>query len=812
MKQKLTLLLLALFTTVGAWATVSFDSSKWYYIIEASTGRYAAFGVSGAEGSVGLQPAETKGDKFRFTEVRDGVFTITSASGNQMGSTHAWNTTEAATEWTIAESANVGGTYVLRAGYGYLNYQSAYSQSLYTSESNLTLAVNFYIQEATDAPSLPSNTFVKVSTTKADTFTPATDLSDNDHWYVMTQVRNGESPMYDNGCGTNRNILRAAAGTNVSGPTVNNVKYLVRFIPSDGSSYKVQFATGNYAYPSDPNGNKPLKTTGDAASASKFRVYNINNQDTHIGWNISSDGTAFDKRVDNNGAGNSVATWDSGEITTIGGNNDWAIYSVEFISTVEIGYTVTDQNGAIYNGTYEDNWAGDETAVPSIPGAYGATFSNKVFSESAGGYSFTADINFGFPVSSNSVNNPTAIQSALGNSLWYAKDGKVIADNAANTIVYTPYADNYRWHIIPVFSEGTFKFKLYNVGAAKYIPSNPSTSYNTATTLTDNEGNAGAFQYSHYSQGNGFYDVATSKFLTINSSGTGQNIWLWGGYGSGTHKGSVMSFPDLDVVSVSDAFATLKNAAKFDILDGSSVMGPGEFAAPASINAAIDAAQEVADTDESKMAFIESANGTMIQNYLNQVAIYGELANVQITMNKEYGTMILPCPCTRIDGLDIYSCSGAEGNVLTLTPVAGAYVQNTPYIIHATAGSKYTIIGWNKKVNDTYTSGWLTGALNATTEIPSGSYMLATNKSTDVQAFYQVSGSGVLCGQNKCYLTVPVGGVKSFFFEGDDEATAIEELFGSEVQDGTIYNLAGQRISKMQKGINIVNGKKVMVK
>ena len=317
---------------------------------------------------------------------------------------------------------------------------------------------------------------------------------------------------------------------------------------------------------------------------------------------------------------------------------------------------------------------------------------------------------------------------------------------------------------------------------------------------------------------------SSSKIINSSSSYTyGIVINGWGDDSNELDDGCLYAIEEADDFDPADALAALNNfvntkftelstATKFDILDGSTVMGPSEFAAPASINAAIDAAQEVADTDEAKMAFIESANGTMIQNYLNQVATYGALANVKITMNKEYGTMILPCPCTRIDGLDIYSCSGAEGNVLTLTPVAGAYVQNTPYIIHATEGSKYTIIGWNKKVHDTYTSGWLTGALNTTTEIPSGSYMLATNKSTNVQAFYQVSGSGVLCGQNKCYLTVPVGGVKSFFFEGDDEATAIEELFGSEVQDGTIYNLAGQRISRMQKGINIVNGKKVMVK
>ena len=33
-----------------------------------------------------------------------------------------------------------------------------------------------------------------------------------------------------------------------------------------------------------------------------------------------------------------------------------------------------------------------------------------------------------------------------------------------------------------------------------------------------------------------------------------------------------------------------------------------------------------------------------------------------------------------------------------------------------------------------------------------------------------------------------------------------------ETEEGAIYNLAGQRMSKMQKGINIVGGKKILVK
>ena len=54
-------------------------------------------------------------------------------------------------------------------------------------------------------------------------------------------------------------------------------------------------------------------------------------------------------------------------------------------------------------------------------------------------------------------------------------------------------------------------------------------------------------------------------------------------------------------------------------------------------------------------------------------------------------------------------------------------------------------------------------------------------------------------------------GVKAFFF-ADDDATGIgEELrMKNEESSGLIFNLAGQRVSKMQKGINIINGKKVL--
>ncbi|MBQ7528151.1 MAG: choice-of-anchor J domain-containing protein [Bacteroidaceae bacterium] len=54
------------------------------------------------------------------------------------------------------------------------------------------------------------------------------------------------------------------------------------------------------------------------------------------------------------------------------------------------------------------------------------------------------------------------------------------------------------------------------------------------------------------------------------------------------------------------------------------------------------------------------------------------------------------------------------------------------------------------------------------------------------------------------------GSVKQMVLDlGEDGATGIETI-DNVAEDGLIYNVAGQRLQKMQKGINIVNGKKIL--
>ncbi len=67
---------------------------------------------------------------------------------------------------------------------------------------------------------------------------------------------------------------------------------------------------------------------------------------------------------------------------------------------------------------------------------------------------------------------------------------------------------------------------------------------------------------------------------------------------------------------------------------------------------------------------------------------------------------------------------------------------------------------------------------------------------------------GTIIPVGKGYLVITGSDAKPFYPFGDD-ATGIANIENA-VENGLIYNVAGQRIGKMQKGINIVNGKKVL--
>lgn len=93
----------------------------------------------------------------------------------------------------------------------------------------------------------------------------------------------------------------------------------------------------------------------------------------------------------------------------------------------------------------------------------------------------------------------------------------------------------------------------------------------------------------------------------------------------------------------------------------------------------------------------------------------------------------------------------------------------------------------------------------AATDIEADGTMYVLAKVEGKVGFYKAEGT---IAAGKAYYQ-STSGVKAFYFEGGD-ATGISDVNVNLNEDNAIYNIAGQRLQKMQKGINIVNGKKVL--
>ena len=142
-----------------------------------------------------------------------------------------------------------------------------------------------------------------------------------------------------------------------------------------------------------------------------------------------------------------------------------------------------------------------------------------------------------------------------------------------------------------------------------------------------------------------------------------------------------------------------------------------------------------------------------------------------------------------------------EGEATTLTLI-NAYTNNTQIRIKSMV-VYYSVAGGGVANIEGNVLKGTAEEIDAT-----GKYILAKPQEEPV-GFYLADGGKIAAG--KAYLEVNgETGIKAFFFTGDD-ATGIANVEKT-VENGAIYNLAGQRISKMQKGINIVNGKKIAIK
>ena len=210
------------------------------------------------------------------------------------------------------------------------------------------------------------------------------------------------------------------------------------------------------------------------------------------------------------------------------------------------------------------------------------------------------------------------------------------------------------------------------------------------------------------------------------------------------------------------------------------------------------------------LSFYRQNTTSQNQICISDLKIYS-VPETEATMNisdAKYATFIAPFDVELPEGVAASKITGVEGNVLTEEAVEGIIPANTPVVLYSETPVSKTFYGQNIATAETYTAGLLTGVYNDT-KVATGNYVLLRKKTTGHVGFYLVGETLPTIKANSCYLTVPASSAPMFSFGRGEGTTGIEdaELINDNV---VIYDLAGRRVEKMEKGIYIVNGRKVI--
>ena len=184
-----------------------------------------------------------------------------------------------------------------------------------------------------------------------------------------------------------------------------------------------------------------------------------------------------------------------------------------------------------------------------------------------------------------------------------------------------------------------------------------------------------------------------------------------------------------------------------------------------------------------------------------------------------WSSLVLGFNVTIPENVEVYAVSEIGTDVVTLERVTGVLPANTAVLVKATPGD-YAFT-YTEETGDVVASA-LEGTLydvNVTPEANTVCYVLA--KDEEGIGFYKATlnknetgadgTTHFLNNANKAYLVVEGASEARFLSFDFGNETAIDELKGENGNVKTvIYDLAGRRVQKAQKGLYIVNGAKVI--
>ena len=214
---------------------------------------------------------------------------------------------------------------------------------------------------------------------------------------------------------------------------------------------------------------------------------------------------------------------------------------------------------------------------------------------------------------------------------------------------------------------------------------------------------------------------------------------------------------------------------------------------------------------------VSNINGAGYSGYTTAYTFADGYVRDLTSMSSSWGTICLPSTVEAEDiaGATFYSIAGktvdGSGNPtsLALTPEEDGLLAGIPYIFEATEDAKKIVAAYQDDSEDASNYNGLYGSLTGQ-DVAEGMYLLSGGNVIKC-------GTGCTIGANRAYINmdeVPVtNNVKgmTLLYIGGATPTGIETIENGQMGN-VIYNLAGQRVNKAQKGIYIQNGKKYIVK
>ena len=753
--RKIYFFLLTLLCAVGASAQVSFDTSKTYYLIEKTTGRAVATGVTGAEGTFGLAAQGATGDEFVLTPAGNGfVITSTSTGNKSLGNNHSWNTTNDKTIWLIEESETETGWYTLKAynsvksGLRYLNYQpntketSIYADAAAAGDNNKLL---FKFQKTDNTPHTivykyqingvvkrytrhfvePGSAFPPIELPKGITSgsQPSGSVADSDY---------GPEKVID--CTESAQTLFETAST-VAGITK---WYAVKINPNDAANTKY------------------LKSNASNQVAVTDAAIDYLNSDAYL-WGFVGD--AFGVKMVNKATGKAVMSTGS-EAVSLQGEPDYS--GTAFI------YASSKQNGDIFCLKHPD-------MTQYLNGQGGLI---KHHNANDGGSSFKlVEISDAEMVSGIKAALRTLLdgmQTNIGKPGYVSQtewdNADVIEKSGESTVGQLNNAISSLHSNVILPTPGKF-YRIKNNGGTGYLVSGTGTGRSQFTAVADNAKNS-IFYYSgskFLSYDNGYYLSESGDFVNYTET-------------LGESAGTTFAFaasPEFGKLLI-----TFKNGARSFYSGGtgdSNAAGSGQ-------------------TDANYRFTVEEV--TWLPVPMNTTAGYATLYS-PVQLGLGYGSE---------ERVDVYTVSSTTSSTATLSK-QDCVPANTGVILKYNSGIENSMVYLPvQETTVTNVSSELEGTF-AKTSVTSDAYVLAM-PSDKVGLFKAQKVSGAWINNAfRAYLPAGTGNARFLTFDFDDNAeTGINsvEIEEAAPANAAIYDLSGRRVQSAKSGLYIINGKKVI--